>query len=249
MTQRKEHKLPRRDAELAKYIAFRNRQDGDQTVKGCSIRFANLMLSQAELADLMQEPLAGRALFCKRPGTVLDEPLFRTIGAIPLTTHLTGRAFLYSTLGTDEIDLGLVSVTNVKLEPKAGGLTAMAGVIQATPVLDSRVAEFIDRMGTNVQLEVTYEHEGEQQDLPLENGSTPGYEQRGSTTDSNGEQHELRSGAEIDAEMHARSPNGETMGEAAKGSSPDPEFEAAAKAQVAAFKRGRAKKASGKGAH
>lgn len=220
MTQRKEHKLSRRDAELAKHIGFRNRQEGDLTVKGCSIRFSKLMIDQAELADLTQEPLAGRALFCKRAGSVLDEPLFKTLGTIPVTTHLSGRAFLYSTLGTDEIDLGIVTITNIKLEPSTGGLTAVSGVIQATPVLDSRVAEFIDRMGSNVQLALTYEHEAEQQDLPLGNGEQPPADSGEATQDG------------------ADPPR-----------SADPEFEAAAKAQVAAFKRGRKAKASGKGAH
>lgn len=70
--------------------------------------------------------------------------------------------------------------------------------------------------------------------------SNGGAGERRTLTSSNGESVELRTGEEISDEMRARNPNGETMGEAANPQPEDPAaFEAAAKAQVEAFNRGR----------
>lgn len=62
--------------------------------------------------------------------------------------------------------------------------------------------------------------------------SAPDGEQRTTITNGNGETLELRSAKEIDDEMRARNPDGETMG-----AIEDPN-EAAAREQVAAFERG-----------
>ncbi len=215
MSKPREFTIPRRDATLGSNIPFRTQHHGDVKVRAGDVPFSDLILDARELGELLQEPLAHRALYVKVPGATLEEPLIRAIEIIPLAIKLSGRVSVFSPLGDHEIDLGFCTITKLKIERKTGGLTALQGAIQTTPTLDSRIAELLDRMGEKVQLAMTYEHEPEQEELPIGEGAQS-------------------------------SGNGEA--EPAKDSA-DPEFEAAAKEQVAAFKRGRRAKSAGKGAH
>lgn len=215
MSQPREFTIPRRDATLGSNIPFRTQHHGDLKVRAGDVPFSELILDARELGELLQEPLAHRALYVKLPGAALEEPFIRAIDVIPLAIKLSGRVSVFSPLGDHEIDLGLCTITKLKIERKTGGLTALQGAIQTTPTLDSRIAELIDRMGEKVQLAIAYEHEAEQQQLPM------------------GE------GAEGTGNGDAAPVNG----------SADPQFEAAAKEQVAAFKRGRRAKSARKGAH
>lgn len=108
-------------------------------------------------------------------------------------------------------------IGRIALMPRPGGLTEMKLHVQLKPGLGKenlRLQEYQNRrIAFSISDAAIARKKSQQQNLPLEDGgSTPGYTNHGTTTNGNGETRELRSGAEIDAEMHARSPNGETMG-------------------------------------
>jgi hypothetical protein len=167
MTKPKQYALSKRDIELAGGANIRTEFHGDKPVKALDLQFAGLMLEAAEFGELVQEQLVYRALYVKRAGSTLDEPLLKTVEWIPLDINLTGKVSLFSSLGEQEIDLGICELTRLKFRCRVGGLTEFKGMIQTKPTLDKRLAELVDRLGDNVQMAVNYEHEAEQQQLPM----------------------------------------------------------------------------------
>lgn len=203
--------ISQRDAHIGTAIPFRTQYHGEDHVAGADVPISAVLLDPAELNMLLQEPLAHRSLFAKRAGSTLDDPLFKGLKPLQLTDKIEGaNVCLFVGIERRAIDLGTCKLKNITLEPKTGGLTELSCTVQTTPTLDKRIAILLEHMDAGAQIEIGYEHNAQQGELPM-----------GANVVVNG--------------------NGAHEEGAA--------FEAAAKEQVAAFKRGRAKKAARKGAH
>lgn len=207
MTDKDRTTISKRDAHIGTNIPFRTQFHGDDPVTAGDVPVSGIMLGAEELNALLQEPHAHRALFAKRSGSTLDDPLFKGLAPFKLKDKIEAADVVLFVGANSEVKLGLCKLKNVTLEPKTGGLTELSCTIQSTPTLDKRIAVLLDHMDAGVQIEIGYEHNAHQPELPM------------------------------GADAH-----------------PDPDaknFEEAAKAQVAAFKRGRKSKGKGDrpGAH
>jgi hypothetical protein len=209
MTKPKTYALPKREAKLGTSIPFRAEFHGDEAVAATDVPISGVMLTQQELCDVLQEPLAARALFVRRAGSTLDDPLIRGIQALKLVDKIdTAKVMVFVGVEQSPVDLGNCKIKGITLEPKTGGLTEMSFKIQANPTLDKRIGVLLEHMDAGVMVEIGYEHNAEQQQLPM--------------------------GAA--AAKEAEKPKDDKA-----------EFEAGAKAQVAAFKNGKKAKAARNG--
>lgn len=168
MTKPKRYTLSKREAKLGTSIPFRTEFHGDDPVTASDVPVSGIMLTQAELNDILQEPLASRALFVRRAGSTLDDPLIRGIQALKLIDKIDNASVVVLVgLEQTEVDLGNCKLKGITLEPKTGGLTEMGFKIQTTPTLDKRIATLLEHMDAGVMVEIGYEHNAEQQQLPM----------------------------------------------------------------------------------
>jgi len=160
-------KLETRDAVLGRNLPFRTEDHGDTPVKATDIPIAKIMLTAAELADVLEEPEAHAALFETRSASKLVEPLFKGLAPLRLTDRLDATVTLH--LGAfgkgGTLKLGPCKLKDVTLEPRIGGLTEMSCKIQATPAIDKHLAELVEYLGQSCQIDLEAKHPPEQRDL------------------------------------------------------------------------------------
>lgn len=161
--------LSRRDAKLGPGINCRTEKAGDSAgAKATDLTLSGIHLAPEELCAFLREPLAHKALFVTRAGSKLTDPLFKQIAPLQLVGKLDHAVVtLYTGLQGEEIKLGICKLARRTLEPKIGGMTELCCQVQATPTLDKRIAALLEAMSASVQVEITYEHNGEQPELQM----------------------------------------------------------------------------------
>jgi hypothetical protein len=160
--------LTKRDAKIGRNINCRTEDHGDEDVKGADIRISGVHLEPEELNAMLQEPHAHNALFKARAGSKLTDPMFRCFAPFRLVDKIEhANVVLFFGVAGKELKLGICKLKGITLDPKAGGMTEMSCLVQATPTLDKRITDLISHMGKAVQIEIGYEHNAEQPDLEL----------------------------------------------------------------------------------
>jgi hypothetical protein len=184
--------ISRRDAKLAGNLPIRTQYHGDEPVKACDLRITGIMLTAGELCAMLREPDAHKALFVRRAGMKLDDPLLKRIAPLKLEDRIdSAEVVLFTGLDGVELRLGMSKLKGITLEPKEGGLTEMSCLVQATPTLDKRIATLVDQLDAGVQIEIRYEHNAEQPELAMSGEKAKGGEE--------GEKFEQAAKAQVDA--------------------------------------------------
>jgi hypothetical protein len=186
--------LSKRDARIGTNVKFRNEYHGDDLVQAGDIPISGAYLEPEELGALLQEPRAHSLLFAARPASKLTDPLFKNLAPFRLTTKIESAhvVLFFGTDAQEELRLGVCKLKNITLERKAGGLTELSCLVQATPTIDKRIAKLIEYMDEPIQIEISYEHNAEQPELAMggehpadeddEDDDTPARGRRGSRT-------------------------------------------------------------------
>ena len=160
--------ISKREARLGTNATFRTQFHGDEPVTGSDVHISGVMLSQEELNALLQEPLASRALFVRRPGSLLDDPLLRGVHPLKLIDKIEAASVtIFVGLEQTPIDLGTCKLKGVTLQPCTAGLTELSCMVQATPTLDRRIGTLLEHMDAGIQVEIGYEHNAQQPQLPM----------------------------------------------------------------------------------
>lgn len=160
--------LGKRPAMIGNAIQSRAEMHGDEPVTAIDIPLTDIMLDPEELAWILREPLAHRALFNKVRGGI-QEPLLKHIKPVVLADKIE-KATITITHGVsaEELCLTPVNLAKIKLEPRAGGLTAMSCTVQAVPDLDdSAIAHLLERLNSAVEVEIDGGGFGKQKELEL----------------------------------------------------------------------------------
>lgn len=168
--------ISRRDARIGRNLPFRTEDHGDDHVKACDIPIEGLTLDACELdallgagshARLFKAPSA-EALTAGAPPSTLLEPAFRKVPTMRLKDRIDS-ATVYVWLGEDDraLNLGPCRLKNLVIEPKVGGLTELTFTARAKPALDRSLAVLIDGMAEVISIEIAYEHNAEQAQLPM----------------------------------------------------------------------------------
>jgi hypothetical protein len=157
-----------RSAKIGNQIQSRSEQHGEESVTAIDIPLTDIMLDERELNALLCEPYAHAALFDHRRVASIIAPMFPRLKALAMTERLED-ATVVITHGLDRETLRLtpVRVTKIKLTPCVGGLTAMSCTVQSTPDLDVNVAHLLERLNSEVEIEIECGQFGAQAELPL----------------------------------------------------------------------------------
>lgn len=166
----------KRPARLGISINGRREKHGEDNVSAADIPVVGFMLEADELNDLLEEPHAHKLLFQKRSGGKADEPIFRKLKTFAHTDKFEGCAVTFTLgLNREPIDLRDARVSKIRLEPMAGGLTAMSFSIACTEGVEKAVGKLLGRLDSEVDVELTLGEVAEekaatkQQDLPINN--------------------------------------------------------------------------------
>lgn len=156
-----------RPAKVGANINSRGEHHGEEIVTALDVPLEDIMLDEQELNALLREPLAYRALFNLERGGRVVEPLFPKIKPIALREKLE-EATVIINFGLDEwVKLVPAKLAKIKIEPRAGGLTAMSCTIQSTPELAEPIARLLGKLNNEVVISIDGGQWGAQQDLPL----------------------------------------------------------------------------------
>lgn len=166
----------RRPAKLGTSINGRREKHGEDNVSAADIPVVGFMLVADELNELLEEPHAHKLLFNTRSGGKADQPVFRKLKTFAHTDKYEGCAVTF-TLGINRepIELKDVKVSKIRLEPMAGGLTAMSFSIACTEGAEKCVGKLLGRLDSEVDVELTLgevveeKAAAKQQDLPINN--------------------------------------------------------------------------------
>lgn len=163
--------LNKRPAKIGAAVNTRCEKHGDEDVPACDIPLVGIMLEAAELNALLGDPYAHTALFNHRPGSQLDEPIFRKFNPLRLRDKFEeAEVVIYAGLEPKEIRLKAVKLARVTLDPQVGGLTELALQVQCTPETET-IGELLAFMNHTVDVVVSFGKtatKGEKQsELPL----------------------------------------------------------------------------------
>lgn len=161
--------MSRRDAKLGPSISCRTQKQGDENgAKATDIALEGIHLSAVELCALLNNGNAYQRLYVLGEKGELPEVAFPQFGAIPLQGKIDHAVVtLYVGSREQEIKLGICKLARLRLTCNKGGSTELSCQVQATPTLDRRIAQLIESMAENVQVEIEYEHNAEQAELPI----------------------------------------------------------------------------------
>ena len=222
-------KLIELDATICRMGKYSNNTEmhGEEFARGWKVPFESVMLDAEHLQALFGDPHVDRAWFNEKKGG-LKEPMPWIRKDVQRYPDKFDKAAVGIEISGDrmlEFEDCIVQID--ELVPQTGGLTKTKISIYLHPD-DKQMLQLDLHQHREVKLsisdaKVALKKKSKQQELPL-NGSdakTPGYDEKHAIENGDGEETELRSAAEIDAEMNARNPDGPKMGEAANGSPPD----------------------------
>lgn len=145
--------LNRRPGKIGGNIASRTEKHGDENVPAFDMPLEAIMLTQAELNQLMNEPLTSVAWFNDRKDG-LAEPLFKNVKHFAITdTYEASIVTLGVGLKERVFALEDVKLVKLKLTPCVGGLTELKLTVQAkTDETNSSLIEFLSK-DCNVAIE------------------------------------------------------------------------------------------------
>jgi hypothetical protein len=155
------HALDFRDADMPPNINFRRQKHGDEPIPATDIRLSGIEISKDETNALLQERYASRALWAAGGKGKAERPVFEYIEPIKLRDTIES-ARVSIKVGSTEVKLGVCKLKNVTVAPQLGGVAKMDCTVQATPTIDDRIIELIQRMDGKVRVKIEYEHNAEQ---------------------------------------------------------------------------------------
>jgi hypothetical protein len=146
--------LNRRPAKIGSNISSRTERHGDDDVPAFDVPLEAIMLTQAELNALMQEPLTSIAWFNDRKDG-LAEPLFKNIKHFSLTDKYEGCSVAIA-VGLKErlFELEDCKLVKLKLAPCVGGLTELKITVQAK--IDETNTALFEYLSKDCALEITF---------------------------------------------------------------------------------------------
>lgn len=156
--------LSKRQAKVGNQIPSRGEMHGEESVTALDIPITDVMLDESELGEILRQPRASVALFDDSSGQRM--PFFAHIKPIALAEKIEGASVtLTHGVGQDSIRLVNVKLAKIKLEPCAGGMTAMDCTVQCTPDLTEKVAHLLGWINSVVDVEIDGGEFGLQTDL------------------------------------------------------------------------------------
>ncbi len=138
--------------------------DGTE-VKLLTLELEDIPLEKRELCALLGEPHAWNVLYNNvRP----PEPYLKCLKSLELRAAVEGAAVTL-VFGVDESSVAMtkVKLSKLKLELKSGGVTNLSCKVTAAPALDATFAQLLEHLGKGIEVEMRFEPDGQQQDLPL----------------------------------------------------------------------------------
>ena len=161
--------LSKRPAKVGNQIPSRGEMHGDDSVTALDIPLTDVMLNERELGEIMRQPLAFKALFDDSNG--MRMPFFAHIKPIALDEKIEGASIVITHgVAADSIRLANVKLAKIKVQPCAGGMTAMDCTVQCTPELNEEVAHMLGWINSQVEVEIDGGEFGAQAELPMDPG-------------------------------------------------------------------------------
>lgn len=160
--------IPQRDAKIAGSLNIRTEYHGDEPVRAMDLGITGLMIGPDELNALLIEPDAHNLLFKARQSSEIQDPQFPQFEPLRLKDKIeAARVVLFVSVDLQRVELGLCKLKSIVLDPQAGGLTAVSFTVQATPVIDGRIAQLLERLDTLLKIEISYQHNPKQASMDL----------------------------------------------------------------------------------
>jgi hypothetical protein len=164
--------LNTRPAKVGNQIPSRSEMHGDESVTALDIPLTDIMLDEAELAELLRQPKAAAALFDDSGG--MRKPFFAHIKPLALDEKIEGATVtLTHGVAQDTLRLTNVKLAKIKLQPCVGGMTAMDVTVQCTPELNDAVAHLLGWLNATVDVEIDGGEFGKQGELPIDAAPEP----------------------------------------------------------------------------
>ncbi len=162
--------LTKRPAMLGGSINTRSEKHGDDDVPACDIPISGVLLSRLELNMLANDLGLYDALFRKGEGGV-DEPVLRRFKPLVFDEKFEGcTVTVIAGLTATQFMLDDVRIAKIKLEPQAGGLTALSMQVQVLAE-GVDVTALLSWMNHEIDVEVQFgrieEGKKKQGELPL----------------------------------------------------------------------------------
>lgn len=135
-----------RPAIIGASINSRSEKHGEDTVPAFDIPLSSIMLTKAELNQLMREPLTWEALFNKRKDG-LAEPLWSNVKGVTLTDKYEhASATIVVGLHEETFKFDDCNIVKLRIIPCVGGLTELRMTIQAHITLtNTQLFEFMSK--------------------------------------------------------------------------------------------------------
>lgn len=159
-----------------KYGGKKIKEEETRTLK---VELTDVILSKAEVNALLDEPHAYEALYdtTKRP----HRPFLKCLKALELKDAWEGAyVAIWYEMGATRLEFKKATLSKIKLELREDGETAMRCTVEGETVLDKKVAEIIERIGTAVECEIRAQRPDDQKDLPLNQHGEGEQSQQGS---------------------------------------------------------------------
>jgi hypothetical protein len=160
--------ITQRDAKIAGSLNIRTEYHGDEPVRAMDIGISGLRIGPDELNALLGEPDAHNLLYKPRQSSELHDPQFPQFEPFRLTEKIeAARVVLFVSVDLQRVELGLCKLKSIVLALEGGGLTEVSFTVQATPTIDSRIVQLLERLDTPLQIEISYQHNPKQASMDL----------------------------------------------------------------------------------
>lgn len=145
---------------------YAGKKKRDTEVRTLKLELKDIELSREEVNALLGEPHAYEALYDTSAHPI--RPFLACIKALEIAASWTGaRVVLWYELGATKVELKNATLSKIKITPPLGGDTRLSLSVEGEPVLDRKIAELIDRVGSGIECEIHAERPEDQQELPL----------------------------------------------------------------------------------
>lgn len=160
--------ITQRDAKIAGGLNVRTEYHGKDPVRAMDIGISGLRIDRHELCALLGNPEAYVCLFHQRGASELWDPEFPQLEPLRISEKIeAANVVLFVSVDFQRVELGLCKLKSIVLTPEAGGLTETAFTVQATPILDGRITQLLERLDTPLQIEISYQHNPQQASLDI----------------------------------------------------------------------------------
>lgn len=155
-------KIARRTAKIGPSINTRTERHGEDDVTALDIPLREITLAPAGLEELL--PGAGARLFDDK-----HEPVFSRLKPFALREKIeSARVTLWMGLEPDELKFPDVRLSKIAITPQSGGGAMLQLTVQVTPNLDESIAQLLEQLNRQVEVEIECENYGSQGELVLE---------------------------------------------------------------------------------